>query len=662
MAKRNKRNKKNKKNKKQGENNMANTWGNIYNIGKRALGFQAKKRPEDSKDPNTLNLVLFKQQFLNNLAARCLPNAGSSEFQTHYRAVQVIVQDKEQPMHRLVFTIPTIFFNFSQTVTSGSVDFDLREVAQISASKKNESLQMAQKIASVFPSTFFEGLGFEVSVREAEIGSIHRHPGDFSFSSIDLDKNPDNPGVIYRQAEAKDHIQTDSVMYITGQGESTHVKLVTTQTRIVNVQQVPNNGGIEGTYARAKTIALILKDENEAAAQVAKQQEAVFNFARFFKEDVKEIQEVQEHISDFLARYDHISEEQAKEFIDQAAMVFKIVLANNYSPQDQNDPQKITQRHVSYGYSGYSRYGGTKKSRSGRYDPKLKRWVWEDDETPKYQSNRSLLIDDDDDDDIELDPRDMDFETASAGLGYFPEEHSYKDVMQDEKLLREFFWNCCGNNQEVTIKCKDGEVKLKDLSKNSSIFQVFVYDYIGTQNAPRLNRSKYVTKGVCGNDYFIELEPVDTTSDEQAGTETEVFLDFDQEGEDEIDKLTKQFKIEDFQLGDWEKFKEAFVKEYGRFPDFDTVRDAVKQDGLRKVFTMYDNKYDLYGISFKTYIEGDDSLPQDQYSIHVQSSDDDEDAVEVVVESPESRVTTTVPLTTEKTKHLLDQLANVSYE
>jgi hypothetical protein len=56
----------------------------------------------------------------------------------------------------------------------------------------------------------------------------------------------------------QDKVQVDSVMYI----PNGNVKLVTTETRVVNVEP-SSDEGIQGTYDRAPTISYILKDTKE---------------------------------------------------------------------------------------------------------------------------------------------------------------------------------------------------------------------------------------------------------------------------------------------------------------------------------------------------------------------------------------------------------------
>ncbi len=220
--------------------------------------------PTNGTDNTTLSIALFKQSTLDRIGEICLPKAGGSEFQVHYRALQIIVKEPSSK-YRVVYTIPTVFFNMPQKVSTASVDFSLDEVAEVSDKVAPISEALSQQYYKAFPTEFFQAQGFEIEARETEIGSMHRHPGDFGFSSTDLDNKAEDPGVIYRTRGATDKIQVDSVMYIPNR----NVKLVTTETRVIDVEPVED--GIKGTYLRAPTLSYIINDVEKS-----------FDFRAFF--------------------------------------------------------------------------------------------------------------------------------------------------------------------------------------------------------------------------------------------------------------------------------------------------------------------------------------------------------------------------------------------
>jgi hypothetical protein len=232
-----------------------------YNKGKHKMGFHipvihSVTRPTENKDTSVISVVLFNQSTINDIVAICKPAANSSEFQVHYRAL-VISALKDNV--RLTITVPTVFYNFPQKVSGSAIDYNLLQVEEQAA----KGLELSQLLASQFLKELpvvqeLIDAGVDVKVYESNCGSIHRHPGDFGFSATDYDKDPEHPGVIYRNKTATDHIQSDSVIYIP-YGAASNTKIVTTETRIVNTKGTEDNG-VEGTYTEVPTFTIINQD------------------------------------------------------------------------------------------------------------------------------------------------------------------------------------------------------------------------------------------------------------------------------------------------------------------------------------------------------------------------------------------------------------------
>ena len=291
------------------------------------------KRPIKEVNENTLNIVFFKQSVLNGIMSKCLPQAGDSEFQFHYRALQVKISNGE---NRIVLTIPTIFFNFSQTVTSVTVDYNLTEVSEISEQIKPVSRQLAKQYMKQLNDViqFFKAKDFEVKFVEEEMGSIHRHPGRFGFSGTDLDDNPLSPGIIYRNKKASDLIQTDSVLYCAADAE-----LFTTETRIFNISPVDDadeDKGVEGTVATAKTLCYILQDEVNGNEDP---------FKAFFEEETEDVKWVVNSFQD------------AKEYKAIKGLIAEFI--SGYTPAEAINPELIKREIPRYGNinSLYGNYG-----------------------------------------------------------------------------------------------------------------------------------------------------------------------------------------------------------------------------------------------------------------------------------------------------------------
>ncbi len=302
-----------------------------------SYGYNRGTVPTTGKETTTLSTVLFRQSTLDKIGEICLPAADESEFQVHYRSLQLIISKakEDQPAtQRLVVTIPTVFFNMPQKVSRASVDFSLDEVASISEQVAPVSEALAEKYLKAFPIEFFEAQGFTVEARETEIGSMHRHPGNFGFSGTDLDNKAENPGVIFRTRGAKDRIQVDSVMYIPNK----RVTLNTTETRVIDVAPVEN--GIEGTYLRTPTWSYIIDDT-----------EPPEDFGSFFgrKEQSADIE--------FTTDKDSITDEypEMKELFKN--FLNEIEDADGYSPVLIIDPNLIEESYSYYNHGGTT-YGG----------------------------------------------------------------------------------------------------------------------------------------------------------------------------------------------------------------------------------------------------------------------------------------------------------------
>jgi len=217
-------------------------------------------KPQDFIRRDKLNIVLFDYETIDNIVSECLPNADRSEFQVHYHSLQVHI---EKNGSEVIITIPLAFYNFDQEVGYSSVEMEMKDVKREADKASLLIDDKYRELFSKFPIIqHLQHMGFDCSYKVSNNGSIHRHPGDFSFSSIDYDKDPKEPGVVYRQLKAEDLYQVDSVLYL---GEDTP-KLVCTETRIVNVQPA-KDGGIEGEYVEIPTYSFITKDNIESRVE-----------------------------------------------------------------------------------------------------------------------------------------------------------------------------------------------------------------------------------------------------------------------------------------------------------------------------------------------------------------------------------------------------------
>ena len=207
--------------------------------------------PTDMLSLSKLSILLMNSSTIKDLFTKCIPNAKGSEFQVHYRA---IVYHCHLGRAEVIVTVPTVFYNFPQEVSSGSVDYHLNDMTTAAEQVKPLSLAMVNQLHGI--SSYLDSKFDRVEVTEVADNSFHRHPSAFGFSSIDYDKDPTEPGVIYRKAQAVNIPQTDSVIYYGSEGGRIH----TTETRIVNVKQARDNG-VEGTYTELPTLTYTFNDD-----------------------------------------------------------------------------------------------------------------------------------------------------------------------------------------------------------------------------------------------------------------------------------------------------------------------------------------------------------------------------------------------------------------
>ena len=167
--------------------------------------------PTEHIDKGKLSLVLYSKKWLQDITRECIEAAGASEFQIGYRALVVRLTKGET---QFLITIPTATYNFPQEVSGARVDYELEDVEKFGKQVSDDSMKAVTELIDKMPvlnalSAVAESTGFKYEIFESNCGSIHRHPGDFGFSSTDYDKDPEHPGVIFRMGNVVNHPQTD---------------------------------------------------------------------------------------------------------------------------------------------------------------------------------------------------------------------------------------------------------------------------------------------------------------------------------------------------------------------------------------------------------------------------------------------------------------------
>lgn len=220
-----------------------NVWGN-------GLTYTPTPTPTDTTDLKQLSIVIMRQDILNAMADHCKISANQSEFQIHYRSLIMTLKQGEATVH---ISIPTAYYTFKQDVSGASVDYELTDVDAKALLAQPSSANIAREFLEKMPIlSALQDAGFEkVDIYESNSGSMHRHPGRFGFSHVDYRKDPKNPGVVYRQANCDNFLQTDSVLYLA----TKRTEIYTTETRIISVKR--DGTGVSGTYCRIPTVTYL---------------------------------------------------------------------------------------------------------------------------------------------------------------------------------------------------------------------------------------------------------------------------------------------------------------------------------------------------------------------------------------------------------------------
>lgn len=154
---------------------------------------------KETKSPKNQGIILISQQAMQEIYEKSGPLANSCEFQTHYWFLNLRYRAEDNSI--LDIAIPTVYFNYTQKVSGARIDFEMKDVGEISA-KVLPIHNM--KVGEILKSDFIKYLelyfGVTFEKMSVDVGSIHKHPGSSkhqSFSGTDLCTTPADHGVVY---------------------------------------------------------------------------------------------------------------------------------------------------------------------------------------------------------------------------------------------------------------------------------------------------------------------------------------------------------------------------------------------------------------------------------------------------------------------------------
>ena len=184
------------------------------------------------------------------------PLAKNNEYQVHFWAINFRARYTDNSI--IDVTIPTVYFNYKQEVSSAHIDFEMSDVVTVSEKAAKLHHTIANRINSTSFATMLEQLlRTSIEVTSTDYNSIHRHPGSSkhqSFSSTDLKKDPDNHGIVYSLESGTDKPNFAGIMAI----DSGVCNLAHMEYRVVNGEVYKDL-----TYQQSRCQAIIINDIDE---------------------------------------------------------------------------------------------------------------------------------------------------------------------------------------------------------------------------------------------------------------------------------------------------------------------------------------------------------------------------------------------------------------
>jgi len=174
-------------------------------------------------DDAHIGVSLWTEDSLQDITTRSGKLALANEYQVHYWAL--VLRHIAEDGSILDISIPTVFYNYPQKVSSVHIDFSLIDVSNISATVEPLHNMKVKELLNLLGD-------HEAQLISTPLNSLHRHPGgrSQSFSGTDLDINPKDPGIVYPLASAQ--FQSNFASIVAHSAGTTY--LAHTEYRIAN--------------------------------------------------------------------------------------------------------------------------------------------------------------------------------------------------------------------------------------------------------------------------------------------------------------------------------------------------------------------------------------------------------------------------------------------
>jgi hypothetical protein len=166
----------------------------------------------DTQSSKHFGILLSTQQAVEEFQKKSgMDHEFTTEYQFHYWALVARVRIADEVLD---IGIPTVLFNYAQTVNGAAVDFHLNDVEE--ASKRNAPI--AEAIAGVLIESDFGKHLTQIFNNNIEwinvpMNTCHVHPGKLStFSGTDYSKTVTDPGICFPLSEPQEQSSFSSII------------------------------------------------------------------------------------------------------------------------------------------------------------------------------------------------------------------------------------------------------------------------------------------------------------------------------------------------------------------------------------------------------------------------------------------------------------------
>lgn len=208
-----------------------------------------EKRIHDTYDKRNIGVLFWNQSTLEELTKLSGPLATANEYQIHYWSL--VARQKFSDGSILDIAFPTTIFNYAQEVSGAHIDFELKDVKEVSDAIKPVHNMVTNKLLPQLQELFKNA---NVEFIEVPMNTMHRHPtGVASFSGTDLKQDhEENTGIVFPLQSANEDPSFSSIIY------NNPVKMVHSEYRIAtgNTEDIKGINYREGrciTYVKGST-------------------------------------------------------------------------------------------------------------------------------------------------------------------------------------------------------------------------------------------------------------------------------------------------------------------------------------------------------------------------------------------------------------------------